>query len=181
MAITAAFSSSQTIGAPSIITLTDDSTGTFGTIVSRKVYIVNAAGEYITASGTSTTVAYTTWAVASGSGDTVDIDCLQFDSALNITVDWCNSGGTVINTVTTLCGFTLYNETEYYSLTQAQASQNQPPPMIIQDSNYYTNKLILRTNIDSGNQAISLGDDITSAQSCYDLATYMTNNESDFF
>jgi len=53
--------------------------------------------------------------------------------------------------------------------------------MVIQDSTYYNNKLILRVNIDDGNQAISLADDITTAQAAYDRATYMVLNQSDYF
>ena len=181
MAITVSFTTEQTIGEPQNITINDTSTGTDGTAVSRRIYLVDNLGNYITENGSSTSVAYTTWPLAQGSSITLDV--LEQDMALNITLCYVTSGGAVANgaTDTELCGFTLYNETFYYSLTQAQASQNSPPPTILQDSNYYMNKTILRTNIDAGNQAISLGDDITSAQSCYDLATYMTNNQADFF
>jgi len=181
MAYTVAFSTSQVSGAPNEIVITDESTGSDVTASTRRVYLVNSAGEYITEDGTTAAVAYTEWPIASGSELTLDV--LTSDMALNITLSYVTSGGAVANgaTLTDLNGFTLYNETFYYSLTQAQASQSQPPPMIIQDSNYYMNKLILRTNIDSGNQAISLGDDITNAQNCYDLATWMVQNQSDFF
>jgi len=181
MAITVSFSTTQTIGEPQNIIITDSSVGTDVTAVTRRVYLVDNLGNYITESGSYTYVAYTEWPLADG--NTLTLDVLTQDMALNVTLSYVTSGGAVANgaTLTTLCGFTLYNETFYYSLTQAQASQSSPPPTIIQDSNYYTNKTILRTNIDAGNQAISLGDDITSAQSCYDLATYMTNNQADFF
>lgn len=181
MAITVAFSTEQVVGAPQNIVINDESSGTDVTAVSRRVYLVNNAGQYITEAGVSDSIAYTEWPLADGNQLTLDV--LSVDMALSITLSYVTAGGAVANgaTLTTLCGFTLYNETFYYSLTQAQASQNQPPPMIIQDSNYYTNKLILRTNIDSGNQAISLGDDITSAQNCYDLATYQVLNQADFF
>lgn len=181
MAYTVAFSTSQEVGAPSEIIITDSSTGSDGTVATRRVYLVDSLGNYITESGSSTTVAYTEWPLADG--NTLTLDVLSQDMALNVTLSYVTAGGSVANgaTLTELCGFTLYNETFYYSLTQAQASQNSPPPTILQDNNYYTNKLILRTNIDSGNQAISLGDDITSAQNCYDLATYMVTNQDSFF
>lgn len=179
MAISVAFSTSQVVGSPSEIVITDSSTGTDVTAVNRRIFIVNAQGEYITEDGVTSASAYTEWPLADGS--TITLDVLSEDSALNITVMYVNVSGTSVAQETELCGFTLYTETFYYSLTQAQASQSQPPPMIIQDSNYYTNKLILRTEIDSGNQAISLGSDITSAQNCYDRATYMVQNQNDFF
>lgn len=179
MAITVAFSTNQVVGAPQNIVLVDSSSGTDVTAVNRRVYLVNAAGEYITESGTTTAVAYTEWPLADG--NTLTLDVLSTDMALNVTLSYVTSGGAVVATLTKLQGFTLYNETFYYSLTQAQASQSQPPPMIIQDTGYYNNKLILRTNIDSGNQAITLGTDITSAQNCYELATYMVTNQSSYF
>lgn len=179
MPLTPNFSSSQTTGEPSIVVLTDTSSGSDINIVNRRVYLVNSEGDYVVPTGTTTD--YVVWPIVSGTGDTIDIDCLTEDAALDITVNWVDISGVTVETKTTLCGFTLTNETFYYSLTQAQASQSQPPPMIIQDSNYYTNKMILRVQIDSGNNAITLGNDITTAQNCYDLATYMTNNQDLYF
>lgn len=179
MAITVSFTTSQVVGAPSQIVLVDTSTGSDVTAVGRRVYLVDAQGRYWTSSGSSTTSAYTNFPLASGSS--ITITALDEDMALNVTLSYVNSGGSVVATGTTLVGFTLYNETFYYSLTQAQAQQNMPPPVILQDSNYYTNKMILRVNIDSGNQAISLGSDITSAQNCYSMATYMVSKEDEYF
>jgi hypothetical protein len=100
--------------------------------------------------------------------------------ALDITVEWLNVSNTVLYTTTSLEGFTLYNETFYYSLTQAQAMISNPS-YIAQDTNYYNNKMKLRIFIDSGNQAIAIGNDITSAQECYDAATYIVSNQQNFF
>lgn len=179
MAITAIFTTSQVVGAPQNIVLVDSSVGTDVTAVSRRIYIVNSEGQYITEDGVTDAVAYTSWPIADGL--TITLDVLTEDSALYITLTYNNVGGGVVATVTNLRGFTLYNETFYYSLTQAQAMQNQPPPMIMQDSNYYSNKGILRTEIDSGNNAISYGSDITSAQAAYSRATYMVLNQNNYF
>lgn len=181
MAISVNFSTRQVAGAPSEIVITDSSTGSDVSAVSRRVYLVNSAGEYITESGTTTAVAYTEWPLADGA--TLTLDVLSMDMALNVTLSYVTVDGAVANgaTLTSLNGFTLYNESFYYALTQSQASQSTPPPTILQDTNYYQNKMMLRVNIDSGNQAITLGDDITSAQNCYDLATYQVQNQSIFF
>lgn len=181
MAITVSFTVSQTVGSPQAINIVDTSTGSDVTATSRRIYITNSAGAYLTEGPTvSTAVAYTTWPIASGNSLTID-DILATDMAVNITLTYVNSGGSSVASDTSLEGFTMYNETFYYSLTQAQATQNQPPPMIIQDSNYYMNKIILRENIDDGNQAILYGSDITTAQSAYDRATYQVLNENLFF
>lgn len=181
MAISVAFSTSQAVGAPQNIIITDSSSGSDVTAVSRRVTIVDYLGNYITESGSSTTPTYTEWPLADG--NTLTLDILSQDMALNITLAYVTVSGSVANgaTLTSLNGFTLYNETFYYSLTQAQASQSTPPPTILQDTNYYQSKMMLRVNIDSGNQSITLGDDITSAQNCYNLATYMVTNQADFF
>jgi hypothetical protein len=175
--ITVAFSTNQVVGAPQNIVLVDSSSGTDVTAVNRRVYLVNAAGEYITESGTTTTVAYTEWPLVDGA--TLTLDVLSVDAALNITLSYVTAGGAVANgaTLTSLNGFTLFNESFLYTLTQAQSSD----PSILQDTNYYANKSKLRENIDSGNQAITLADDIQSAQQCYDLATYLVTNQAEFF
>lgn len=178
MAISVSFTTSQVLGAPQNIVITDTSSGSDVTAANRRVIITNAAGQYITESGLSTTATYTTWPLLDGP---LTLDILSTDAALLITLNYVNVSGATVATGNSLNGFTLYNETYYYSLTQAQAQQKQPPPMIIQDSNYYYNKMILRENIDDGNQAISLGNDITTAQNAYDRATYMVLNENDYF
>jgi hypothetical protein len=95
-------------------------------------------------------------------------------------VNWIDAGGVTLYTKTSLAGFTLFNESFYYSLTQGQAAVGNPS-YILQDNNYFQNKSKLRCLIDSGNQAVTLGYDITSAQECYDLATYMVTNQNNYF
>ena len=47
MPLTADFSVSQPLGEPSIVTVTDTSTGSDGTITARRVYIKDAFGNFI--------------------------------------------------------------------------------------------------------------------------------------
>jgi hypothetical protein len=167
----------QTIGQPSFILFTDISTGSDIAITQRRIYLKDYKNNPVVPSGTITD--YIEWDYADSQ---INIDVLEKDMALSIFIEWLDIGDIVLYATTArLEGFTLYNETKYYSLTQSQASQNQPPPMIIQDSAYYTNKGILRTEIDNGNQAIVIGSDITTAQAAYDRATFMVLNESKFF
>lgn len=181
MPITASFNTTQEIGLPQNIVLNDTSTGSDVTATTRRVYVKNAANQYLTEDYTvSDTAAYTEFPLADGSQIILQ-NILSVDSALYITLTYNASDGSVVATVTMLKGFTLYNESFYYTLTQSQAMQNQPPPMIMQDSNYYTNKGILRTEIDAGNNAIAYGSDIQSAQECYDRASYMVANQNEFF
>jgi hypothetical protein len=169
------FTTSQQAGLPSDVIITDTSTGSDGAIVSRRVFLTNYAGEYVVADGTTTN--YTVWPLAQSS---ISIDCLTQDTALTVTVNWVDAGGVTLYTKTSLAGFTLYNETYYYSLTQGQAAVGNPS-YILQDNNYFQNKSKLRCLIDSGNQAVTLGYDITSAQECYDLASFMVTNQNNYF
>jgi hypothetical protein len=169
------FSTSQQAGLPSNVIVTDTSTGSDVAITGRRVFLVNYAGEYVVPSGTTTN--YVVWPLAQTS---ISINCLTADSALSVTVNWVNSAGVTLYTKTSLAGFTLYNLTFYYSLTQGQAAISNPS-FILQDTTYFQNKSKLKTLIDSGNNAITLGYDITSAQECYDLATYMVTNQNLLF
>ncbi len=175
MPLTPNFSTSQQAGLPSDVIITDTSTGSDVAIVERRVYLVNYAGEYVVADGTTTD--YTVWPLAQSS---ISIDCLSADTALTVTVDWVDVSGVTLYTKTVLAGFTLYNETFYYSLTQGQAAVSNPS-YILQDTTYFQNKSKLRCLIDSGDQAVTLGYDITSAQTCYDLATFMVTNQNNYF
>lgn len=175
MPLTPNFSTSQQAGLPSNVIITDTSTGSDVAIVSRRVFLVNYAGEYVVADGTTTN--YTVWPLAQSS---ISIDCLSADASLSVTVNWVNAAGVTLYTKTSLAGFTLFNETFYYSLTQGQAAISNPS-YILQDNTYFQNKSRLRVLIDSGNQAVTLGYDITTAQECYDLATYMVNNQNNLF
>lgn len=181
MPIIVSFSTSQVLGAPNEIVITDNSSGSDVTAVNRRIYIQNSLGQYVDENGASESVVYTTWPLADGNTITLGGNILQQDSAYNITLIYVNNSGVSVSQATELCGFTLYAESFYYSLTQAQAQQNTPPPTILQDSNYYMQKMMLRVNIDSGNNAITYGDDIVSAQNCYNLANYQIANETFFF
>jgi len=175
MPLTPNFSTSQQAGLPSDVIITDTSTGSDVDIVERAVYLVDYQGNYVVPTGTTTD--YVLWPLAQSS---ISINCLEQDTALTVTVNWVDSTGVTLYTKTILSGFTLYNETFYYSLTQGQAAVGNPS-YILQDNQFFQNKSKLRVLIDSGDQAITLGYDITSAQECYDLATAMVTNQNIYF
>lgn len=173
MALTPNFSTSQVLGSPNQFTLTDTSTGSDGTIVSRRIYLLTATGNYLVPDGNPSPV-YIVWPLAD---TTISPSVLQKDMALSIRVDWVNNGGSTVVTKTQIVGFTQYNELFYYDLTERQVSR----PLIIEDTSYYDNKMKMRVEIDAGNQALIFGSDVYSAQSCYDRATYLRINQDKFF
>lgn len=171
--LTPNFTCTQTLGVPGSINFVDLSTGSDILVVSRRIYILTANGSYLVESGNPLT--YSLWPVPLSTGITLAV--LTQDTAPSIRVDYMNAGGAILYSKTIPFSFTLNTEQFYYTLTQTQTSS----PSITQDTNYYNNKMILRVNIDSANQAISFAGDIYSAQAALDRATYMINNENDFF
>lgn len=172
MAFSASFSATQVLGLPQNIILTDTSTGSTTGITSRRVYLEQYNGSFLVPSGTTTS--YIVWPFAQGS---ITLDVLTVDMALSITVQWLNVTGDVLYTSTQLVEFYMYNAQFDYGLTSDQAAD----PLIVNDTEYYMNRIKLRVNMDSAIQAVSLGADITNAQYSNNRATYLRLNENLYF
>ena len=172
MPFNASFSTEQPVGQAAIITFTDTSSGTDGNITERRVYLRKADGTFLVPVGTTTD--YIVWDYADS---TISIDVLDKDYALSCVVQWLNTGGSVLYDSTVLSGYTLWNSTFSYQLTQRLSGN----PTLINDNNFFSEKSTLRENIDSGNQAIDLAADIFAAQQCYDIATEIRVNSQYYF
>ena len=166
------FTASQYSGTPSVITLTDTSTGSDVTIAKRRVYLLQANGTFLVPAGNTTD--YIQWDLVDTS---VSIDVLSQDSALSITVQWLSSTNTVVTAKTISFAFTAYNETFYYGLTESQVANSN----LTASTNWYQTKLVLRVEIDSADQAITFASDIYSAQAALNRATFISTNQSFFF
>lgn len=170
--LTPSFQVSQQIGLNSTVRLTDTSTGSDGAITSRVAFLQKADGTFAVPDGTSTQ--YVVWDYADAS---IDIDCLDKDRALQITVEWLDVNGAILYTSTGLYGLTGFNEDFDYTLTSVLASN----PLLINDNSFKENKTNLRLFIDSGDQAVTRSTDIVSAQQCYDQATILRVGSEYFF
>jgi len=166
------FTASQYSGTPSVITLTDTSTGSDVSIASRRVYLLQSNGTFLVPAGTTTD--YIVWDLVD---TTIDLDVLAQDTALSITVQWVTTLGVVVTTKTISYAFTAYNETFYYGLTESQVANSN----LSASTNWYQTKLVLRVEIDSADQAITFASDIYSAQAALNRATYISTNQSLFF
>ena len=166
------FTASQYSGTPSVITLTDTSTGSDVTIASRRVYLLQANGTFLVPAGNTTD--YVLWDLVDTS---ISIDVLSQDTALSITVQWMSGINTVVTSKTISFAFTAYNETFYYGLTESQVANSN----LTASTNWYQTKLILRVEIDSADQAITFASDIYSAQAALNRATFISTNQSYFF
>lgn len=172
MPLTPSFAVTQPVGEPSEVTITDDSTGVDAAITQRRVYLATAYGDFLVEDGTSTD--YEPWALANSS---ITLDLLDKDYALLITVEWLNVANVVLYSLSQNVGLTSYNEDFDYQLTQMVSGNT----LLVNDANFYKSKSDLRTNIDSGNQAIERADDIFGAQQCYDRATQIRLNSQYYF
>lgn len=173
MALLPSFSTSQTEGAPSKVNFLDTSTGSDVNITQRRIYIVLSNGTYLVQQGTTTQ--YEPWNIAFAS---ITLTLLTGeDKAAQIKVQWLDVSNTVLYESIINTGFTLYNETFDYQLTQRLTGN----PSLIDDNNFFELKSELRTAIDSGNQCIARAADIFGAQQCYTIATKLRLQSQYYF
>lgn len=175
MAISPAFTISQSALTPAVITAVDTSTGTYGTITARRIYFQNSQGNYLTTGGTiSTTPTYLDWPLANV---TQSFSVLTEDAALAITVIWVNSGGTTVNELTQLYCLSRFNRNFFYYLIQQQGLT----PGILQDTTYFSAISTYWMNIIGAINAVEDGADIAGSQNCLNRATFMQQNQNDYF
>lgn len=166
------FSATQSLGSNGLITLTDTSTGSDSGLTTRRVYIRTSNGTYLVQSGTTTS--YELWALPLATAITLNV--LSQATAASIRVDYMTNS-TVTYTKTILWDFDLQLYLAGYNLTRSALSN----PSIVQDQNYYANKMKLIVDIDDSENAVSLGGDIVNAQSALDRGTYLVNNAQYFY
>lgn len=174
MALTPNFSSSQSASDLSVLTLTDTSTGSYSGITGRIVKFRKYDGDYLVPDGV--TDDFVEWPVVSGIGDTLEVDMLDKDYALDITV-YYYAGSTQSTTKTILTLFTGYSDYFLRQLTQALAGNR----VQSKAQNFWVNKNKLRVLIDDATQAVSLLNDQTIATFCLDEAKILTDNIQTFF
>lgn len=174
MALTVSFTAESVAGSPSDILFTDTSTGSDGTITSRRIYVADSTGEFLVEDGTTTE--YEVWALPLATAITLDL--LDQDTACRITVQWLNVSNVVVYDYTIdAIGFVEYNEEFDYEQTTLMSANK----LLINDNNFWGNKTKLRALIDSGNNAITRASDLVNAQSCYDEATEIRLNSQYLF
>lgn len=172
MALSPSIAVSQSALTPNEITIVDDSSGSDVLISSRRVFIQTAAGTYLVESGTVTD--YEVWSYAT---DTITLDVLTQDECVNILVQWLSAANAVLYTYENQYALAEYNKQFLVYLVQAQGLT----PGIVQDSNYSGNVGIFWTNIIAGINQVEFGAEIAGGQNCFNRATYMRLNQSNYF
>jgi len=173
MALTPNFSATESLADNNEITLTDTSTGTDGTITTRRVYIELSNGNWLTEDGESTTVAYETWAYADSS---IVLDVLTQSTACTITVEWY-AGATLTYTKTEEFCFNLYDYLAALQILQGNTSS----PDQVTDTQYYNNLVQFLVNIFNEENAITYGGDIYSSQGAMNRNQLLIDNEAYYF
>ncbi len=174
MALTANFSSSESIASPNLITFTDTSQGVDNTITVRRVIVRLANGNYLTAGATqSSTLAYTTW---NYSDPTITINLISSSTTASVTVEWY-AGSTLTYTKTILMEWDIYDYLFAFELLQSQTAT----PTIISDTNYYANFFMFLTNLWNSENAVTVGNDLYSSQAALNKNQNLINNSSLYF
>lgn len=167
------FSSSESLGLPEQVTLTDTSTSPDPGLTSRRVYFKLANGNWLTTSGESTTIAFETWDIGDVS---LTLNILTKSTTVNITVDWMTNS-TITGTSTVLTCFDLFDYLFAYELIGDQTSS----PGTIQDTTYYSNFSQFIVNIFCAEIAVSTGNDLYSSQEALNRNYQMIQNENFYF
>lgn len=173
MPLTPNFSASESLANPNEITLNDTSTGSDGTITTRRVYIRLANGNWLTEAGESTTVAYESWSYSDSS---IVLDVLMQSTACSIEVDWY-AGSTLTYTKTIEFCFNIYDYLAALEILQGNTSS----PDQVQGTNYYNNLMQFVVNIFNQENAITYGGDIYSSQGAMNRNRLIIDNENYYF
>jgi hypothetical protein len=166
------FTVAQTSANPAFVIITDTSTGSDPNIDSRRIYITDCNGNYIVPTGTTTN--YIEWDLLD---NPISLDILTQDTAANVRVDWLDSTNTVLYTLNNNYCFSEYNKQFLYYLIQLQSLTYN----VIQDNNYWGNVGTLWVNIIGAINSVEIGDDIFASQTCLNRATFMAQNQANFF
>jgi len=171
MALTPNFTASNSLQSPSIITLTDTSTGSDVDVVSRRVTISKPFGGYLVPSGTLTN--YIVWAYANSS---ISINAITRDFSINVLVEWLNVDDDVLYSKEYDFNIIPLGELFNYKLIQSQVGQ----PNIISNITFYKNKSLLELELDSSQQAVIMGGDILAGQQCIERALSLKSNYNNY-
>ena len=172
MSFSPAFTVSQSAADPSLVVFTDTSTGSDGSITKRRIYVVDSQGNYIVPSGVTTT--YINWPLAT---NPLSVDILTQDTACEITVEWLNSGNTVLYDSTDKFCLDEYGRQFFYYLISILAAS----PSILEDTSYKNNLNNFYTYLVGAENAVQLAGDIAASQQMLNLETNMQNNQQMYF
>jgi hypothetical protein len=164
------FSISQTLGTPNICTFKDTSTGSDGEIELRKIYLLKADGTYIK-DGVNN---YFSW---NYNDETIDLDVINRDYGLSVTVEWLNGVGAILYTKNYKVDLVAYTSNFINELTQQETAL----PSIRFTLDYFQKKGQLQTLVECADKAIMYGADYKKAQVFLNEAYGIINDKNKYF
>lgn len=172
MAFVPLYTVEQLQSTPNILRFIDDSTGSDPNIASVRIYLEKSDGTYLVPEGTTTD--YIIWEFVERSKN---VNVLDKDYALNVTVKWLNLANVALYTLSVLKCFSKYSENFSYNLTTVQASS----PSFLNDEDYVNSRMILSSEIQSAKKCVNLFSDINNSQLCLDRAKFLMDGKTSNF
>lgn len=172
MPLTPSFTAQQGLSNPNLITFTDTSTGSDGTIIARYIFIQLWDGSYLVPAGTTTN--YIIWNYANSS---IISDLLTKSQAATVTVNWYSDiNSNPIYSVAQDVEWGLYDYLALFGLLQTQTSN----PQIINSSDFYDNCLDMIVNLFQAENAIIKMNDVYSSQAAFDRNYFLMKYQNTF-
>lgn len=172
MSFTPSFTIGQNPLTPSIVVATDTSVGSDILITVRRIFIQDAAGNYLVPSGTTTN--YVVWPLVNTA---ISLNILTQNTAISATTQWLDVSGSVLYTDSESASLNNYGKQFLYQLV----CQNADTPTIPADTNYDFNTAVLWTCVLGGTNAIFVNNDVSASQNASNRATYLQLNQSLFY
>lgn len=167
MPLTPSFTISITLDA-SVCVITDTSTGSDGAIADRKVIFTQTD---------STPLSGSPYDFPLSAGASITLNPLDKDYALTVVTNWVDVNGAVLYTSNQIFVFVGYAMQFLEGLTQQQIAN----PSIVNDQNFIPNKFNLFQEVQSAQNAISIGQSVIAAQSCVLRYQLLLTNDNFYF
>lgn len=172
MALTPSFTAIEGLSNPNLVTFTDTSTGSDGTIVARYVFVQLWDGSYLVPAGSTTN--YIIWDYANS---TIIVDLLTKSQAVTVTVNWyADVTANPVYTSSQDIEWGLYDYLNLFELLQTQTSN----PQIINSSDFYDNCLNMIVNLFQAENAVINMHDVYSSQAAFDRNYFLMKYQNTF-
>ncbi len=144
------------------------------TFLGRTIILTTTASTNLVPAGTETT--YINFPYSGG--NSITIDCMSRDYALNVQVDWESDApqeGSIYE-ASLICGFGSYNNNNLYGVEKALTAR----PSVTQNKNYWLNVGKVQTEIYNSSQAIYYQQQISAQVAMNRAANILQNQLTNF-
>lgn len=169
MAFVPSYTVEQLQQTPNVLRFFDTSTGVG--VNYMRIYLKKTDGSYLVPKGETTD--YIIWEL----GTEKNVNVLDKDYALNVTVEYLNILNVVLYSLSALNCFSKYSENFSYNLTTLQATN----PTFLNDEDYVNSRMILSSEIQSAKKCVDLFSDINNSQLCLDRAKFIMDAKTSNF